>query len=653
MSNGCVFKKALVLMLVSAFRKLRLQHMLAGLVALTLVVLVNNVVELVPSLSRATFIPQATIRSGAPPRPLVPSGHPVNYREEGCETCDDRYPLALDAEGRSSDHLLVRHLGQEKMQLYRHYQGFEPWPRLQLPANHSLPGQVPTTAHYLWCKGDLSLGFHHYLGVLSAVRLLQPVKLVFHFQRLPRLDHDMYYTWFLELKQSLPNLVLRPLPRGSPPCGSPELLDLALSFLQPEGGIFLGSNVIISRLPRDLHQRPFWFAFSPNAKPDNDNDNSGSSPLHQPLDSFDVTRGVIVAHQGFSEETKRKYVNQILTSPPECVAPETFDDHDPDSEENARCVVVADKPDIYPVGIMYADSPFGQLSRWLYYGTRSTMYPKTGEGDPIPRISHLIWFSQNRKSPYEMEFYQFLTVLSALYVGGFRHVYIHGNAGFHGVWWDRLRGENVTFVPMEVPEVVWQQVVNNPSHQSDVIRYQILHKYGGAYHDFEAMWTQRVPDWLLEYPCVATSDWAAYGEFPDGINPGVLLAKRQAPWVRYNLAAHRYYVEENFVWNAVLMSYRTYERHPDQLLFYRHLQVMCDLGICHPSWEPGFRRDINDRRSTAPFDWRRDTLVVHVTRPDPEASFVSPEALRDGSDMFADIGYNILEKSGRLKLLGS
>ena len=87
------------------------------------------------------------------------------------------------------------------------------------------------------------------------------------------------------------------------------------------------------------------------------------------------------------------------------------------------------------------------------------------------------------------------------------------------------------------------------------------------------MWTSRVPDWLLDYPCVATSDWVAYGDFPDGINPGVLLAKRHAPWLRYNLAAHRYYIEENFVWNAVLMSYRTYERHPDQLFYYRHLQV--------------------------------------------------------------------------------
>ena len=78
---------------------------------------------------------------------------------------------------------------------------------------------------------------------------------------------------------------------------------------------------------------------------------------------------------------------------------------------------------------------------------------------------------------------------------------------------------------------------------------------------------------------------------------------------------------------------------------------MCDFGICHPSWEPGFRRDIDDRRPTLDFDWRNDTLVVHVTRPDPETSFVSPEALKRGTDMFAEIGKNIIQKSGRMDLL--
>lgn len=267
-----------------------------------------------------------------------------------------------------------------------------------------------------------------------------------------------------ELKQSLPHLVLQPLPRDSPPCGSRDLLYGMLHLLQREGGgVLLGANVILARLPRlpDLHRRGVWFAFSPQLNPD-----AGSGRL-------DFTRGVVIATKDFDEDARQSYMRQIVSSSsavPQCVTPAAFDSHAPDSEENAPCVAFHDKPDVYPVGIMYANSSFGQLARWMFYGTRSPMHPRTKQGAPIPRISHVIWFSPDSGAPSTMEFYQYLTVLSALYVGGFHHVYVHGNAGFSGPWWQRLKGENVTFVWMEEPEMVYQQEVKNPSHKSDVTR---------------------------------------------------------------------------------------------------------------------------------------------------------------------------------------
>ena len=62
-------------------------------------------------------------------------------------------------------------------------------------------------------------------------------------------------------------------------------------------------------------------------------------------------------------------------------------------------------------------------------------------------------------------------------------------------------------------------------------------------------------------------------------------------------------------------------------------------------------RRISDNRRTEQFDWRTETLVVHVTGPDPEKSLVSPDALKRGTDMFADIGRYVLQKSGRDDIL--
>ena len=78
---------------------------------------------------------------------------------------------------------------------------------------------------------------------------------------------------------------------------------------------------------------------------------------------------------------------------------------------------------------------------------------------------------------------------------------------------------------------------------------------------------------------------------------------------------------------------------------------MCDLGICHPAWEDGYQRDFNDRRATLPFYWRNETFTVHVTRPDPEKSLESPQSLKKGTDIFAEIGRYILEKSGRQAII--
>ena len=55
--------------------------------------------------------------------------------------------------------------------------------------------QVPRTVHYLWC-GSKQFRFQHYLGLLSAIRLLQPLKIVFHYTHLPVVDTQWYNVWF-------------------------------------------------------------------------------------------------------------------------------------------------------------------------------------------------------------------------------------------------------------------------------------------------------------------------------------------------------------------------------------------------------------------------------------------------------------------------
>ena len=65
-------------------------------------------------------------------------------------------------------------------------------------------------------------------------------------------------------------------------------------------------------------------------------------------------------------------------------------------------------------------------------------------------------------------------ILSALYVAGFHHVYLHVKQEPTGRWWEELRGENITVVMLQESYTVFQQNVSWIKHISDLSRYSFL-----------------------------------------------------------------------------------------------------------------------------------------------------------------------------------
>ena len=55
-------------------------------------------------------------------------------------------------------------------------------------------------------------------------------------------------------------------------------------------------------------------------------------------------------------------------------------------------------------------------------------------------------------------------------MAGFERLYIYGNIMPEGKWWDRLQGENITFVPLNVFDYVYQQPVLEAQHKTDILR---------------------------------------------------------------------------------------------------------------------------------------------------------------------------------------
>ena len=283
-----------------------------------------------------------------------------------------------------------------------------------------------------------------------------------------------------ELLKSIPILELQPLfsttrQQRSPAaaCGSKAMLRTALDFLIRSGGVYLGESVLLTRMPRDVLKQPFWFSFADVSR--------------------DPTRGIVYARHGFNDSsaaatTKGYYFREILESSRSegrtCVSVDSFNlkrgaaagvisHHD---ETGNECVAL--DSNLYPRDIWDAETPFAELARWLFYGKRRPQRPQQWVeqrgSSSIPRIMHCTWFKSKKKLYIsQFSFHFFLSVLSALYVGGFEHVYVHGDEEPTGKWWKKLAAEeNVTFVKVDRPNTVYQQVVGETrsSHLSNVLR---------------------------------------------------------------------------------------------------------------------------------------------------------------------------------------
>nr|KAG5710012.1 hypothetical protein BaRGS_030088 [Batillaria attramentaria] len=65
-----------------------------------------------------------------------------------------------------------------------------------------------------------------------------------------------------------------------------------------------------------------------------------------------------------------------------------------------------------------------------------------------------------------------------------------------------------------------------------IMRAEILAHYGGVFHDSHVIWTQQLPDELLEYETVISPDWHAHGNWPESVNHALLIARGGARCIR-------------------------------------------------------------------------------------------------------------------------
>ncbi|XP_059145770.1 uncharacterized protein LOC131932883 [Physella acuta] len=508
----------------------------------------------------------------------------------------------------------------------------------------AMPGDAPTTAHYVWC-GEKLFRFEDYLGVLSVIRVLKPLKLVFHYNHLP-FDNEFYHTWFQELRQSLPHLILKPTNKELK-CNTLDALSYALDQLasSPVGGVYFGERAVLTFIPPEWKTENHVTYTSKNANRSEETIiyvKHGLISSDIPLEQFkqDVLNKsyVCMDSETFNAEVESLISRQERTIPPGL----------------SPCLIMS--LNLYPENIVNTSTHYAGVARRLYYGKSNLMVatPSQDPNDLIPNVGHMIAVKKKPDSSVELIFQQYLCILSALYVAKIDRIYFYGDEEPTGIWWSRLKGENITFVQIESLETVYQQALNEPAHKSDILRAIILSKFGGIYFDRDVIWANPPSLEIRRYPSVMSLDWPIYNGWPQAGSIGLLMAKPGASFVTKLLESFWYFRDFQWAFNGVLMPYKVYEQNPESIFIDKKLQVICFVGVCHPLWHADYHRTFDQRDEPTGKFKLSETNAFHFTWPKPDPVFFSFSTIRNGTGIVGELGRQVLaavEKSGRLHLL--
>ena len=396
---------------------------------------------------------------------------------------------------------------------------------------------------------------------------------------------------------------------------------MGLAHVREKGGIFIASDVIVTKEILQYMGNPF-------------------SVIYRTRHNKSLPEAAIVmgnANEEILVNFRKTYYDGRTKTGREIMCSEINNKYE--FARSGPCHIIKNAF-IHPEDIWTLSTDFGEFARKIVYGSSNIVKPKPVLPGNIPKVVHYVWFGRK-----EMTFIMYLSMLSTLFIANPEMVYIHGDGGLYGPYFERIAKEaRVVMIKHQQPYYIYGNLIIHKQHLSDILRADILLKYGGIYIDWDVVWL-RDPEEIINagYDAVANFDHMPKPNFPNTINLGVFMAKPRSVFVKRWQDAFKAYRSKDFLYNAVLLPYKIYEKYPQHLYIEKRLQVMCYYLKCHPVFHPDFKNYMKEQ----PFDWRTDVYSIHFTWPDPQ-QWSSEEMCRNGTGRFAEIGDYILQYQDKL-----
>jgi mannosyltransferase OCH1-like enzyme len=127
----------------------------------------------------------------------------------------------------------------------------------------------------------------------------------------------------------------------------------------------------------------------------------------------------------------------------------------------------------------------------------------------IPNIVHFNYGLAEQKE--EFLFVYYIAVLSCFIINKPKKIYFHYHYEPYGPWWEKTK-ELVELVKVKIPTHIGSKKILHVAHRSDILRLEILVKYGGIYLDIDTICVRSYKD-LLYNKFVMSEEYTNENEF--------------------------------------------------------------------------------------------------------------------------------------------
>ena len=220
----------------------------------------------------------------------------------------------------------------------------------------------------------------------------------------------------------------------------------------------------------------------------------------------------------------------------------------------------------------------------------------------VPKIIHFTRYSATRLT---FRFHHFLSILSAN--THIKPVKIMFWYEFHpqGYWWTRMlqRVPHIIMNYRKAPESIFGNKIMVAEHQSDVVRLEVLMKYGGIYLDLDVIV-------LKSFDPILRSATTMGLERTGWLDNGIILSKADSPFLKILYNSYRSFNDYQWAEHSVRVLARLVQEHPD--LIHIELKSLNRPNWMELLWLYGNNKIYNWRENYAIHFWYRYHNIEHT-----------------------------------------